>query len=108
VAIAECALAGGRGVEVVLPGPGRADAVLFGEAPSRFILTARAEAAAPLAALAAAHGVRIIQAGRTGGSRIRIRAAPDGAAPSTRETWDIDVSVEEAAAACDALEGVFA
>ena len=115
VALAECALAGRCGVEAVLPGAGRRDAVLFGEGPSRFILSAPEASAQRLAAHAAAHAVQITVVGHTGGSRVRLRAGDgradageDGRVTPGSARWDIDLSLEELAGAYDALSEVFA
>jgi phosphoribosylformylglycinamidine synthase len=108
VALAECAVAGECGVEATLPGVGRRDAMLFGEGPSRFILTASAESAGPLVERAAAQGVRIVAVGRTGGSRVRLRAGESGEVEAGPARWDVDLSLEELAGAYDALSEVFA
>jgi phosphoribosylformylglycinamidine synthase len=115
VALAECALAGECGVDAVLPGAERRDAGLFGEGPSRFILSASEGSAQRLAAHAAAHAVQITLVGRTGGSRVRLRgrdgrvdAGEDGRAAPRSVRWDVDLSLEELAGAYDALAEVFA
>jgi len=115
VALAESALAGECGLDATLPGAGRRDAVLFGEGPSRFILTAPEDSAVRLAALAAAHGVRLAAVGRTGGSQVRLRvmergegAAGDGDVEPAPAHWDVDLSLEELAGAYNALSEVFA
>ncbi len=68
VALAECSM-GGVGAEVALP-EGRAERVMFHEAPSR-ILIATADAAA-VQAIAAKHGVDAPAIGETRAGRLRI------------------------------------
>jgi phosphoribosylformylglycinamidine synthase len=108
VAIAECAVAGSCGVEVMLSGAGRRDAALFGESPSRFILTASEDSAGRVHELAAAYDVRLAVVGRTGGDRVRLRAAQHSDARYGESTWDIDLPLEELTRAHDALSEVFA
>jgi phosphoribosylformylglycinamidine synthase II len=89
VALAEMAIAGGMGCEVDLDvdhdagrvaksgdsaGGERADALLFGEAPSRIILALRREALEKVMALLEAEGVPARVLGAAGGSRLRLEA----------------------------------
>ncbi|HXF83179.1 MAG TPA: AIR synthase-related protein, partial [bacterium] len=104
VAVAESAVAGGVGAEIVVPGFGRRDAALFGEAPSRIVLSVPAAAAPALFALAAQWNAPVTVLGRVGGTRLRIAVA--GATRPRR--WDLDLSCDELRAAYDALAEVFA
>jgi phosphoribosylformylglycinamidine synthase len=79
VTLAECCFGGdGVGVDVDLPAGGelRTDwvtlTVLFGESPSRVVVSASAEHAQTLLGWAAACGVPARIIGRTGGARVRI------------------------------------
>lgn len=77
IALAEACVAGdderamvGAAIEI---GEGEAAAAaLFGEAPSRIVISARPEAAAEIERLAAARGVESISLGTTGTDRLRI------------------------------------
>jgi phosphoribosylformylglycinamidine synthase II len=99
VALAECAIAGGIGAEVTLPDSGRVDAALFGEAPSRIVVSVADEHLAELLELAAAHDVPLHVLGRTGADRLRISMGAQRA---------IDLTVRQLAEAYDALTKVFA
>lgn len=78
VALAECCFTGATheekslGVKVELPGEGRVDGRLFGEAPSRVIVSCRPEDAAHLEEKARSLGVSVTRLGTVGGDRIRI------------------------------------
>jgi phosphoribosylformylglycinamidine synthase len=73
VAIAECAVAGGVGVKAELPGQGRADELLFGEGPGRFVISYRPEQAAAVANALAE--VELTEVGTTGGESVALVAA---------------------------------
>ncbi|HKI58534.1 MAG TPA: phosphoribosylformylglycinamidine synthase subunit PurL [Trueperaceae bacterium] len=78
VALAEMAMAGGRGLDASLPSePGvRDDALLFGEAPARVLLAVPGESAAERAeALCRAAGVPCLRLGVSGGDALRLRTA---------------------------------
>jgi len=75
VALAESAIAGGIGAEVIVPGATGRDVALFGEAPSRVILSVGEEDLPALLALAAPSGIPVGVLGRTGGDRLRIAVA---------------------------------
>ncbi len=78
MALAECAILGGRGVDAGAEDPtGRLDAALFGEEQSRFVISARPADELRLQALAAEHGVSLTRLGTTGGDRFRLTAAVD-------------------------------
>ncbi len=99
VTLAECAIAGGVGAEVTLPDIGPVDASLFGEAPSRIVVSMTDEFLAALRELAATHAVPVTLLGRTGGDRLRIDAAGRRA---------IDAPISEMAQAYDTLAEIFA
>jgi phosphoribosylformylglycinamidine synthase II len=127
VALAESALSGNIGVEATVPAAGRRDTALFGEGPSRFILSVSEDATGRLRALADERGIPLVLVGRTGGVRVRIRSAgvrdgqPDAPGrpeerprdvgdPARRRdgmTWDIDLSLDRLARAYDSLSRVF-
>jgi phosphoribosylformylglycinamidine synthase II len=98
VALAECAIAGGTGADVTLPDAGRVDAALFGEAPSRIVVSVADEHLAALRELAVAHDVPLHALGRTGGDRLQITAAGRRV---------IDAPIAELARAHDVLTEVF-
>lgn len=80
VALAEAAFAGAdaaRGATLDLPlaAVERTDALLFGEAPSRIIVSCRPERADELCALASRHGVPAQRLGTVGGDRLTIAVA---------------------------------
>ncbi|MDQ7844171.1 MAG: phosphoribosylformylglycinamidine synthase subunit PurL [Armatimonadota bacterium] len=102
VALAESAIAGGIGAEIVLPAAARRDTVLFGEAPSRIILSLREEDLPALRTLARASDVPITLLGRTGGDRLRIAVAAEA---SRRHA--IDVPLDTLRRAYEALAEVF-
>jgi phosphoribosylformylglycinamidine synthase len=89
VALAECAILGGTGVEAAgVRTSGRLDAALFGEEQSRIIVTCRPDDADVLRSIAASHLIPVTLLGRTGGDRLRLTGA-------------IDVSLAEIAAVYD-------
>ena len=85
VALAECSLWSGFGFEgeLTLPQPSLATAaLLFGEAPSRIIVSVAAEQVPTLSRLAAFRGVPITRLGRVGGHHVSI--GPDLEVPVTQ------------------------
>jgi len=102
VAVAESAIAGALGADVVLPAAPRRDSALFGEAPSRIIVSVGEESAAALFALADASSVPVSVLGRTGGDRLRMTVASAGP-----KRTDIDLPLEALRRAYDALSEVF-
>ena len=98
VALAECAIPGGIGAEVTLPDTGRLEATLFGEAPSRFVLSGPTARLAEVQAFASTLGVPLHVVGSTGGQSLRLRTQATG---PTR--WTIDLSVEALSGAYAAL-----
>ena len=79
MALAECAIWGGLGARLRLPVGGSPAAELFGESPSRLVLTARPRHAAALALLARQHSLPVETLGAVGGDRLVIELAGDGA-----------------------------
>lgn len=99
VALAECAIAGEIGADVTLPDEAREETTaLFGEAPSRILVSLAPERLADLQALAHTHRVQLTILGRTGGDRLRIHTG-------SRST--IDLPLDELSAAHSALDEVF-
>jgi len=98
VAVAECAALGGLGADVMLPGAPRADIALFGEAPSRFVLSLPEHRVRDFQALAASRSVPLTILGRTGGDRLRIAVEGQREPAST-----IDLPLIEIAKAYDTL-----
>jgi phosphoribosylformylglycinamidine synthase len=99
VAIAECAIWGGHGASLQL-GVGSAPAVdLFGESPSRVVVTTSPERWGRLQALAAEHDVPLRRLGSIGGDRLRLTLAGLGATGAAEERGagvadEIDLPVE--------------
>ncbi|MDQ3871538.1 MAG: AIR synthase-related protein, partial [Chloroflexota bacterium] len=98
IALAECAMWGGFGARLELP-VGSAPAVeLFGESPSRVVVTARPERWRRLEALAREHEVPIRRLGHVGGDRLRIELVGVGATGAAEERGadvadELDVAV---------------
>jgi phosphoribosylformylglycinamidine synthase II len=75
VTLAESCLQGQRGAQVTLPESAvRLDAQLFGESPSRIVISARPEHAARIQELAAQAGAPVSVLGTVGGKTLRIAA----------------------------------
>jgi phosphoribosylformylglycinamidine synthase len=77
VALAECCISsplGAVGARVALEASGRADALLFGEAPSRIIVSTAAEDAARLEGILGGFNAPFRRIGEVGGAAIEIRA----------------------------------
>ena len=72
VALAESCILGGQGVSVTAAASGRWDAVLFGEEPSRILVSVHPSKLADLRRLAAREDVPLLRLGRIGGERFRI------------------------------------
>jgi phosphoribosylformylglycinamidine synthase len=85
VALAECAMWAQRGAHVRLP-VGSSPAVdLFGESPSRVIVTADARHAAAAELLARQHGLPVERLGTVGGGRLVIELTGSGATGAAEE-----------------------
>jgi len=99
VTLAECALAGGVGVDVSVPYEELGeDVALFGESPSRVVVSLTPDRLPDLEILAAEHGAELIVLGHTGGTRLRIGLA---------NRHVIDLPLEELVGAYSALDEVF-
>jgi len=85
VAIAECSLWGGRGARLRLPISGSPAVELFGESPSRLVLTTRPRHAPALLLLARQHGLPAEELGVTGGRRIAIELVGGAATGAAEE-----------------------
>jgi phosphoribosylformylglycinamidine synthase len=76
VALAKCCIAGGTGLDADdVAIEGRLDAALFGEAPSRIVVSTAQRSA--LEALASRQGVPIMHIGRVAGERLVLSDAID-------------------------------
>jgi phosphoribosylformylglycinamidine synthase len=88
VALAECALRSGLGLEVRLaPLSIRPEALLFGESASRAVLSCAQEQLQELLGLAREQGVPALSLGRTGGKRIRIEPGVDVMLAEAHDVW---------------------
>jgi len=88
VALAEACLAGETGFEgVALPEAGRRDALLFGETPSRIVVSVAADQARDLRALAAGAGIPLSQVGTSGGDRL-VFGPLDLPLAELRDAWE--------------------
>jgi phosphoribosylformylglycinamidine synthase len=88
VALAECSIASGLGLEARLPGTLRADLRLFGETAGRAVVTLAPGREGELAALAERAGIPIFPIGRVGGARIRIEPGLDLELELARQTFE--------------------
>jgi phosphoribosylformylglycinamidine synthase len=85
VALAECAIFGGRGARVRL-GVANSPAVeLFGESPSRLVLSCRPKATAALVGLARTYGLPVEEVGVVGGDRLVVELTGEGATGAAEE-----------------------
>jgi phosphoribosylformylglycinamidine synthase len=88
IALAECAIRSGFGVEATLADVGgRSELALFAESCARAIVSCAPAAAETLLALARSHGVPAARIGTTGGARIRITPGVDVALAEAHDTW---------------------
>jgi phosphoribosylformylglycinamidine synthase len=85
VAIAESAIWGNLGAELVVQVAQAPAVVLFGESPSRAVVSIRPEKWHELARLASGNRVACRQLGQVGGDRLRIRLAGVGATGAAEE-----------------------
>ena len=79
VALAECCVWAGVGADVQLPVGATPAMELFGESPSRVLVSCLPDQWDALAALAAEHGLPLLRFGVTGGERLLIRLVGEGA-----------------------------
>ena len=85
VALAEGAMWGDLGARLRLPVGGSPAVELFGESPSRVVVTSRPRRAAALLLLARQHGLPVTDLGLTGGDRLEIGLVGDGATGAAEE-----------------------
>ncbi|NJD27259.1 MAG: phosphoribosylformylglycinamidine synthase subunit PurL [Chloroflexi bacterium] len=85
VALAEAAIWGGRGVHVRLAVVSSPAVDLFGESPSRLVISARPHDVPHLSALAAEHEIPIEVIGTVGGDRLLVDLAGAGATGAAEE-----------------------
>jgi phosphoribosylformylglycinamidine synthase subunit PurL len=85
VALAECAIWSGRGADVRVAVANSPAVELFGESPSRLVVTTPPRYAAALVLLARQHGLPIEELGIVGGDRLTIELAGSGATGAAEE-----------------------
>jgi len=85
VAIAECAIWGGTGATLTIRFGAEPAVELFGESPSRAVVTAHPADVDRLVALAGSHGVPLETMGETGGDRLVIALTGSGATGAAEE-----------------------
>jgi phosphoribosylformylglycinamidine synthase subunit PurL len=100
VAIAECAMWGGLGARLRLGISGSPAIELFGESPSRLVLSCRARHAPSIVLLARQFGLGAESIGVVGGERLRIELAGQGATGAAEERGSrvadaLDVSIAD-------------
>jgi phosphoribosylformylglycinamidine synthase len=78
VAVAECAMWSGLGVRLRVPVANSPAVELFGESPSRLVVTCRPRHAPALALLALHHGLPVEELGAVGGERVVIELTAAG------------------------------
>ncbi len=89
VTLAECCIASGKGLDAAgLAFGGRLDAGLFGEAPSRIVVSCAPAARGDLEALAAAHDVPLTYLGVVGGERLRLGGQADLPVPDLVRAYE--------------------
>ena len=85
VALAECAMWGGRGASVRLPTAMSPAVELFGESPSRIVVTTTPRFVPALVLLARQHGLPVETLGTVGGERLVIQLVGAGATGASEE-----------------------
>jgi phosphoribosylformylglycinamidine synthase len=100
VALAEAAMWGSVGARVRVPVSSSPAVDLFGESPSRLVLSAKAGDVAAVTALAGEHGLPVEAIGTVGGDRLLVELAGAGATGASEERGSgvadaIDVDLEE-------------
>lgn len=85
VALAECCLHRGIGARLELSNP--TNAALFGEKPTRVVISLRAEEAGEVAAILAAAGAPYLELGLTGGDRLVVDGALDVPVAALEAAW---------------------
>jgi phosphoribosylformylglycinamidine synthase len=106
VALAECALWGDVGADLVVPVAAEPAVALFGESPGRVVVSVAPDRAEALTELAGELGVPVRRLGDTGGDHLRIRLSGLGAtgAAEERGAGIADALDESLAALRDAWE----
>ena len=87
MALAESCILGRIGFKGALKTRGRLDAALFGEEPSRFVVSVAPVNASRLEKEAARRGVRLTKLGEVGGARLVIRGLVDARLEDLDVTW---------------------
>jgi phosphoribosylformylglycinamidine synthase II len=87
VALAECCILGGCGIKAAWKVRSRLDAALFGEEPSRFVVSVAPAKAVKLKKEAARRGVRLTKLGEVGGARLVIEKLVNARLEDLRATW---------------------
>ena len=77
VALAESCLGGNQGASIKLPPAADAAQTLFGEGPSRVIITFSQESLARVKQLAAEASVELVELGKVGGESLKISLGED-------------------------------
>jgi phosphoribosylformylglycinamidine synthase subunit PurL len=100
VAVAECAIWSGYGAELELPVGATPAVELFGESPSRVVVTAGRDRWSELSRLAAEFGLPVKRLGVVGGDRLRIRLVGEGATGAAEDRGagvadEIDARVDD-------------
>jgi phosphoribosylformylglycinamidine synthase II len=100
VAIAECCMWGGRGASLRLGVSGSPAIALFGESPSRLVVSCRPRHAPAIELLARQFGLAACELGSVGGDRLRIELTGQGATGAAEERGSrvadaLDVSVAD-------------
>ncbi len=85
VALAECAMWGGLGASVRIAVANSPAVDLFGEGPSRLVVSCRPRFAAALELLARQHGLPVEAIGTVGGDRLVVELAGSGATGAAEE-----------------------
>ena len=85
VALAECAIWGGVGARLTLRVSAEPAVELFGESPSRVVVTVRPNDLPRLEALAAEYAIPLERLGEVGGERLQIELVGGGAAGAAEE-----------------------
>ncbi len=107
VAVAEMAIWGGIGARLRVPAAHAPAVDLFGESPSRVVMTATARHAPALVLLARQHGLPVDVVGQVGGDRLVVELAGAGATGAAEERGGsiadaIDVAIGDLAHAWEA------
>jgi phosphoribosylformylglycinamidine synthase len=87
VALAECCIWGEIGFKGGWRTKGRLDAALFGEGPSRFVVSVAPTKAAMLKKEAARRGVQLTKLGEVGGPRLMIEGLVNKRISDLKEAW---------------------